>query len=199
MCFFEEIDFAPMEVASPVTSQAKPAFKPHAKFSYEDDEVLRKLVAEFGENKWVVIAEHMPGRNPRQCKERWMNYLCPTLNRSPWSPEEDRLLIAKQKELGSKWVKISQFFENRTDAMVKNRFQVLKRKELKEQELQARREQYLASSASESSAPCSSPVVVEHRQTEESTPEDAPFLSFFNEREDDMFLDFVGDEFAFVL
>ena len=43
MCFFEEIDFAPMEVASPVTSQAKPAFKPHAQFSYEDDEI-RKLV-----------------------------------------------------------------------------------------------------------------------------------------------------------
>jgi hypothetical protein len=77
----------------------------------------------------------MPGRNARQCKERWTNYLCPTLNTNSWKPEEDRLLVQKRMELGAKWVKIAQFFPNRTDAMVKNRYQVLKRKENKEKKL----------------------------------------------------------------
>ena len=113
----------------------KSAFKPHAKFTLEDDDTLRCLVARFGERAWQIVANHMPGRNARQCKERWQNYLSPCINRSPWSSDEDLLLLQKQKELGSRWVQIATFFTNRTDAMVKNRFQVLKRKELREQAL----------------------------------------------------------------
>ena len=194
MCFFDDVDFASFDATSPVDVQIKPAFKPHAKFSIEDDEALRRLVEEFGENNWTMIVERMPGRNVRQCKERWMNYLSPNLNRSPWTPEEDALLIKKQKELGSKWVKISQFFQNRTDAMVKNRFQVLRRKELKEKELQARREQYLSSSScDERSASCSSPVIVE-------APEagDEGLFSFVDLPGEDIFSDIFVDDFGFV-
>ena len=162
MNFFDDLTVTPIEVSSPVTDVTKPAFKPHAKFSPEDDEMLRRLVEEFGENNWNIIADRMPGRNIRQVKERWSYYLSPNLNRTPWTKEEDELLIEKQKELGSRWVRISQFFQNRTDAMVKNRFQVLKRKEQKEKEIQARREKFLA----QASSPCMSPPTV--------TPEVAP-------------------------
>ena len=105
--------------------------KSHEKFTEIEDQRLREVVARFEEYDWNVIASEMPGRNPRQCKERWTYYLSPTLNTSPWTNEEDNLLLMKQMELGSKWVKISKFFDNRTDAMVKNRFNVLMRKKKK--------------------------------------------------------------------
>lgn len=103
----------------------------HSKFTAEEDDQLRSLVEKYGDLNWSAIAEEMPGRNVRQCKERWVNYLCPTINNSEWTPEEDALLIEKQREFGSKWVRIAKFFNNRTDAMLKNRFNVLRRRERK--------------------------------------------------------------------
>jgi hypothetical protein len=75
-----------------------------------------------------MIAEFVEGKNERQCRERWFNYLSPFLNTEPWTSDPDALLLQKQTEFGNKWVKIARFFPNRTDAMVKNRFGLLQRK-----------------------------------------------------------------------
>lgn len=106
----------------------KPMYKPHSKFTEEDDERLRELVDQYGDNSWIQVASEMPGRNSRQCRERWLNYLSPKLNTNSWTQEEDELLIEKHKELGTSWVRISKFFEGRTDQMCKNRFFLLQRK-----------------------------------------------------------------------
>jgi hypothetical protein len=75
----------------------------------------------------------------RQCKERWTYYLSPRLNHQPWTEDEDAQLIEKQAEYGAKWVRIAQFFPNRTDAMVTNRFQMLQRRRTKDQRRQERK------------------------------------------------------------
>jgi hypothetical protein len=77
----------------------------------------------------------MPGKNARQCRERWINYLKPDLNTEGWTHEDDFLLVQKCAELGRKWVQIAAFFPNRTDSMVKNRFNKLYRRERKQYEL----------------------------------------------------------------
>jgi hypothetical protein len=107
-----------------------------SKFSAEEDEQLRALVPAFGRPDWHAIAENLPGRNARQCRERWGNYLSPMLNSASWTPEEDRFLLEKQAEFGTRWVQIAKCFPNRTDGMVKNRFNVLRRREAREEELQ---------------------------------------------------------------
>lgn len=108
----------------------KTPFKPHAKFTPEDDDLLRSLVGKAKNIDWCEIARMMPGRNQRQCRERWTNYLCPTINNSEWTPEEDEILKEKVAQLGNKWVKISKFFNHRTDQMCKNRYNILERKKL---------------------------------------------------------------------
>ena len=110
-----------------------PSHRPHprVKFSSVEDAMLTNLVNEYGENNWEMISKLMPNRNPRQCRERWTNYLSPTISKSPWTPEEDRLLQQKHQELGPKWVNICKFFPNRTDTMLKNRFLVLTRRAAK--------------------------------------------------------------------
>lgn len=37
---------------------------------------------------------------------RWLHYLDPTVNRGPWTPEEDRKLVSAYEEHGTKWSKI---------------------------------------------------------------------------------------------
>ena len=104
--------------------------KPHPKqqFTLEEDLKLQGLVQQCGTKNWELISQLMGNRNERQCKERWTKYLSPDLNNSPWTADEDRLLVYKIQELGQKWVKISKFFDKRTDANLKNRWNVLQRR-----------------------------------------------------------------------
>lgn len=110
------------------------ARKPHpkSKFSPEEDIILNKLVYQFGQSDWNLIAKFMPDRNPRQCRERWLKYLSPTNRFEPFRPDEDELLRRLYRQFGAKWVKISRFFQRRTDIQVKNRWLVLMRKENKQ-------------------------------------------------------------------
>jgi hypothetical protein len=107
--------------------------KPHpkAKFTAEEDLILRSLVHQFGENDWERISHLMPNRNQRQCKDRWFCYLSPTVQYGPWTADEDSLLLEKVGICGPKWVRIATYFPTRTDVQVKNRYLVLTRREKK--------------------------------------------------------------------
>ena len=94
-------------------------------FNMDEDLKLAYLVKQFGENKWELISQYMKGRNIRQLKERWEYYLSPDINKSPWTDEEDRLLIKLYREIGSKWKIISSAFKNRTHISVRNRMKTL--------------------------------------------------------------------------
>jgi hypothetical protein len=120
--------------APPRKPRAKPVYRPHSKFSPDEDFKLCQLVNEHGPNAWRVVAKFLPGRNSRQCRERWLNYLNPGLNSNPWTAAEDALLERTFTAIGSRWVYMMRFFPNRTDAMIKNRFQVLQRKAQKSSE-----------------------------------------------------------------
>jgi hypothetical protein len=110
------------------------ASRPHpkSKFSPDEDVLLRRLVREFGENDWGHVAQRMPQRNQRQCKDRWLNYLSPTVQSHPWTSEEDLLLLDRVRACGPKWVRIATYFSARTDIQLKNRYLVLTRRKKKE-------------------------------------------------------------------
>jgi hypothetical protein len=113
------------------------ATKPHSvhpkvNFTPQEDILLRGLVSEFGDNNWAVVSSRIPGRNARQCKDRWVNYLSPEVTPLPWSAPDDKLLLEKVQEFGRRWVRIAEFFPMRTDVHVKNRYVVLERKQNKE-------------------------------------------------------------------
>ena len=107
------------------------------KFTIHEDERLLKLVQENGNKNWGMISKLMGTRNPRQCRERWNNYLNPELRKDKWSPEEDELLDEKYAEYGPKWNKIAKFFVHRSDNSIRNRWMMLERHRLKAKSLQA--------------------------------------------------------------
>ena len=98
-----------------------------SKFTLEEDEVLTQLVMTSVVLDWNQIAAKMPNRNPRQCRERWQNYLDPHLTQNEWTEEEDKLIIQKQEELGPRWNAIARFFKGRSGNSIRNRYLMIQR------------------------------------------------------------------------
>lgn len=101
------------------------------KFTETEDAQLTELVNTYGSKDWIHISKLMVTRNPRQCRERWNNYLNPDLRTDPWSAEEDKLLDEKFAEYGAKWNKIAKFFTNRSDNNIRNRWMLIARRRAK--------------------------------------------------------------------
>lgn len=64
----------------------------------------------------------------KQCRERWLNHLQPSINKSAWTPEEDLILLQNHKKFSNQWAKIAKFIPGRTENMVKNRFNTISKK-----------------------------------------------------------------------
>jgi hypothetical protein len=96
----------------------------------EEDERIIQFVQENGTKEWTKLANLLPGRIGKQCRERWRNHLDPEVNRTPWTDEEDRILIEMVETLGSKWVKIADFLPGRSDNAIKNRWNSTLKKRL---------------------------------------------------------------------
>lgn len=91
------------------------------KFTLEEDRKLQELVKLHGDCDWALIAKLMGNRNPRQCRERWRNYMNPELCKEGWTPIEDQKLLEKYHEIGPHWNVISRHFPQRSINCVRNR------------------------------------------------------------------------------
>ncbi|KAA3458003.1 myb-related protein B-like [Gossypium australe] len=101
-------------------------------WSKEEDEMIIELVNKFGPKKWSTIAQHLPGRIGKQCRERcddrapgfiglmllnfnsshsdmWHNHLNPAINKEAWTQEEELALVRAHQVYGNKWAELSKF------------------------------------------------------------------------------------------
>ena len=97
----------------------------------EEDAAIAQLVLTHGTRNWSVIAEGVPSRSGKQCRERWHNHLDPIINKNEWSAEEDRILLDSHKVMGNKWAEIAKVLPGRTDNQIKNRYNSALRRELR--------------------------------------------------------------------
>ena len=100
------------------------------KWTSEEDLLLSKVVEEHGPHRWDFISSFIPGRNGRQCRERYLSTLSPNVKHSEWTYEEDIVLLNIQQQVGNHWSSISKYLPGRTAIMAKNRFKLLKRRNI---------------------------------------------------------------------
>lgn len=127
-------------------------------WTVREDQKLREWIQHCGPNRWAQCSAHIPGRNGKQCRERWFNNLCPDLKKGDWTKEEDELIYTLYHEIGAHWAVIGGQIPGRTENSVKNRFYSNMRK--------------LARSAKESAEPKIEPIIKEEPVME---PVVAPF------------------------
>ncbi|XP_062098781.1 transcription factor MYB3R-1-like [Humulus lupulus] len=99
-------------------------------WSKEEDEVIVELVKQYGPKKWSTIANHLPGRIGKQCRERWHNHLNPAINKEAWTQEEELALIRAHQIYGNKWAELTKFLPGRTDNSIKNHWNSSVKKKL---------------------------------------------------------------------
>lgn len=97
----------------------------------EEDAKLLELIDLYGPSRWSMIASFMPGREGKQCRERWHNHLNPHIMKDSWSEEEDLRLFLLYKLYGSKWSVLSFMFSGRTDNSIKNHWNSIMKKKVR--------------------------------------------------------------------
>lgn len=88
-------------------------------WSIHEDNKLRAFFDQFGPD-WKNM--DIPDRTVKQCRERWNNVLDPNLKKNNWTPEEDQIILAMQKQVGNRWSEIATKLVGRADVAVKNRY-----------------------------------------------------------------------------
>jgi hypothetical protein len=91
-------------------------------WSIDEDRKLMQWVKKEGPCKWTTCAEYIKGRSGKQCRERWLNTLNPSVKKGGWEAEEDYLIFKLYNKFGSQWSKISLKMPTRTENSIKNRF-----------------------------------------------------------------------------
>ncbi|KAK8841201.1 hypothetical protein M9Y10_027401 [Tritrichomonas musculus] len=99
-----------------------------SKFTPEEDQKLIYIVSSSPEVKWSKVAELMKNKTSRQCRERYKNYLANGINQSPWTSEEDQILLKAYSEIGPCWSHMTNLFQGRTCVNIKNHYAKIKGK-----------------------------------------------------------------------
>ncbi|CAA6668442.1 unnamed protein product [Spirodela intermedia] len=94
------------------SEDSKGCYRGH--WRHHEDEKLRQLVEKYGPQNWNLIAEKLHGRTGKSCRLRWFNQLDPRIRRTPFTADEEELLLAAHCAHGNRWSLIARLFPGRT-------------------------------------------------------------------------------------
>jgi hypothetical protein len=77
------------------------------------EEMKAGRITELGTG-WSIIAEHLPRRNAKQCRERWYANLDPMVKKGDWTPAEDAILLNSREARTMGWSSVARLLPGRT-------------------------------------------------------------------------------------
>ncbi|KAK3608477.1 hypothetical protein CHS0354_010323 [Potamilus streckersoni] len=93
------------------------------RWTKEEDEKLRHVVAYVRNYDWKRIASYFSDRTDIQCQHRWHKVLNPDLIKGPWTKEEDEKVLKLVQQFGpKKWTIISKYLKGRTGKQCRERW-----------------------------------------------------------------------------
>nr|XP_056716180.1 LOW QUALITY PROTEIN: snRNA-activating protein complex subunit 4 [Euleptes europaea] len=107
------------------TKRLDPNLK-HGSWTPEEDALLLKAVAKYGERDWYKIRTEVPGRNDIQCRDRYLHALHYDIKKGKWSEEEEKKLIELTEKYGvGHWAKIASELHHRSGSQCLSKWKVL--------------------------------------------------------------------------
>eukprot|EP01122_Echinamoeba_exundans_P017448 TRINITY_DN921_c0_g2_i2.p1 TRINITY_DN921_c0_g2~~TRINITY_DN921_c0_g2_i2.p1 ORF type:complete len:412 (-),score=96.32 TRINITY_DN921_c0_g2_i2:457-1692(-) len=108
--------------------ESEGARKIRGRWTAEEDDHLASLVHEYGTRNWRAVASHLPGRLPKQCRERWHNQLDPSVRKDGLTADEWKILHEAHAKYGNKWAEIVKVLPGRTANHIKNQWNTMMRR-----------------------------------------------------------------------
>ncbi|XP_053138349.1 snRNA-activating protein complex subunit 4 isoform X2 [Hemicordylus capensis] len=107
------------------TKRVDPQLKRGA-WTPEEDALLLKAVAKYGQREWYKIRTEVPGRTDLQCRDRYLNSLHYDIKKGKWSEEEERKLVELTEKYGTgRWAKIASELPHRSGSQCLSKWKVL--------------------------------------------------------------------------
>ncbi|ETW09791.1 hypothetical protein H310_00271 [Aphanomyces invadans] len=101
-------------------------------WSPDEDALLRHQIQIHGDqDAWVRVAEGVPGRTTKQCRERWRNHLAPSINRTQFTLAELALLEFVYNKIGNRWTLVAKLLPGRAEDDIKKKWRQLHPKQEK--------------------------------------------------------------------
>lgn len=85
--------------------------------SREDEIIIKCRTAGMA---WPDIAGKLPGRLSDQVRDRFNNFVDPSLKKSPLTEDERKIVFDAQKKHGNKWSYIASLLPGRSESQIKN-------------------------------------------------------------------------------
>ena len=79
----------------------------------EEDTQLAEMVKLHSTKGWARVASGVPNRTAKQCRERWVNQVDPSINHGDWTQEELDIIHQEYAARGGRWAEMSKLLPGR--------------------------------------------------------------------------------------
>ncbi|CAN6252729.1 unnamed protein product [Urochloa humidicola] len=117
-----------MAAAAALAPSAAPVLRlrPPPAWTLEEDARLERLAREHGARHWRRVASLLPGRSPRQCRDRWHHHLARDVYHRPFTARDDDDLARLYVRHAGRWREMSRAAHGRTSRVLRRRWRELR-------------------------------------------------------------------------